>query len=131
MASFLSEPWVQELGPTLNDLPEQQEVTGSIRFAVTSTPHGKVQFRLMIVDGQVKEVIPGREGEADVIATFKYPDAVAWFQGQLDTDYAYMMGLVKFEGDYSAFVYRLRPVWASEAWAQALAGLAQNTQFED
>jgi len=56
---------------------------------------------------------------------------VAWFQGQLDTDYAYMMGLVKFEGDYSAFVYRLRPVWASEAWVQALAGLAQNTQFED
>ena len=61
--SFLSDGWLEALGEAGAALPARPGVDGVVRFVMTSTPHGKVQFRLVIVDGRVAELLPGRDGE--------------------------------------------------------------------
>ena len=43
--SFLSEEWIAALAEGGAALPERPGVDGVVRFVMTSTPHGKVQFR--------------------------------------------------------------------------------------
>ena len=95
MAVFLSEEWLEELAETNSNLPEQKEVDGRVKFVITSTPLGKIQFCLKIVSGKVQELVSGASKDSDVTVTFRYPDAVAWFKGELDTDLAYMSGQCK------------------------------------
>ena len=122
--SFLSDEWLEALGEAGAALPGRSGVDGVVRFVVTSTPHGKVQFRLVIVDGRVAELLPGRDGEAEATVTWKYADAVAQFSGDLDPDVAYMTGRCKVEGDYARYVFDLRPVFGSGEWAEMLRDLA-------
>jgi len=130
MAIFLSEEWLKELAETNSNLPEQEKVDGRVKFVITSTPLGKIQFCLKIVSGKVQELVPGASEESDVTITFRYPDAVVWFKGELDTDLAYMNGQCKFEGDYTQFMYDLRSVFSGDVWATNSENLASNTQFE-
>ena len=60
--SFLSDGWLEALGEAGAALPARPGVDGVVRFVMTSTPHGKVQFRLVSVDGRVAELLPGRDG---------------------------------------------------------------------
>ncbi|HJL89385.1 MAG TPA: SCP2 sterol-binding domain-containing protein [Acidimicrobiales bacterium] len=129
MTQFLSEDWMAELVAACSALPEQPGVDGTVRFVVTSTPLGRVEFRTVIAGGRVADVVPGKPGEADATVTWKYPEAVAWFTDELDPDVAFMTGRCKVEGDYEAYVYGLRPVFGSESWAGSLAGLAGTTEF--
>ena len=85
---------------------------------------------MKFVSGKVQELISGASKDNDVTVTFRYPDAVAWFKGELDTDLAYMNGQCKFEDDYTRFMYHLRPVFSSDMWVTNLENLASNTQFE-
>ena len=130
MSVFLSEEWLQEFKEMTSDLTKQKEVNGRVKFVITSTPLGKIQFCLVIVDGKVQELVSGPTKDDAVTATFHYPDAVEWFKGELDTDLAYMNGQCKFEGDYAQFMYQLRPVFSSKAWIAKLENLASKTQFE-
>ena len=86
MTQFLSEDWMAELAVACSALPEQPGGDGTVRFVVTSTPLGRVEFRTVVADGQVAEVVPGKPGEADATVTWKYPEAVAWLTGELDPD---------------------------------------------
>ncbi|MAG03283.1 MAG: hypothetical protein CL406_01535 [Acidimicrobiaceae bacterium] len=129
MTQFLSEEWLAGLALASSALPGKAGVDGTIRFVVTSTPLGRVEFRTVVTDGRVVDVVPGKPGEADATVTWKYPDAVAWFSGELDPDVAFMTGRCKVEGDYEAYVYGLHPVFGGEPWAQLLAGLAGTTEF--
>ena len=122
--SFLSDGWLEALGEAGSALPGRSGVDGVVRFVVTSTPHGKVQFRLVIVDGRVAELLPGRDGEAQATVTWKYADAVAQFSGDLDPDVAYMTGRCKVEGDYARYLFDLRPVFGGDGWTLLLADLA-------
>ena len=110
-------------------LPEQPGVDGVVRFVMTSTPHGKVQFRLVVADGRISEVLVGREGEAEAMVTWKYADAVAQFSGDLDADVAFMTGRCKVENAYARYVFDLRPVFGSLEWNGLLSDLARRTEF--
>ena len=127
--SFLSEEWLTNLADGAAGLPEQPGVDGVVRFVVTSTPHGKVQFRLVVSDGRVAEMLVGRDGEAEATVTWKYADAVAQFRGDLDPDVAYMTGRCKVEDAYARYVFDLRTVFGGPAWAGLLADLAARTEF--
>ena len=129
MTQFLSEDWLAELAGACSALPEQPGVDGTVRFVVTSTPLGRVEFRTVVADGRVADVVPGKPGEADATVTWKYPEAVAWIRGELDPDVAFMTGRCKVEGDYEAYVFGLRPMFGSETWAELLTGLAGTTEF--
>ncbi|CAI8323848.1 MAG: Uncharacterised protein [Acidimicrobiales bacterium AG-410-I20] len=130
MSVFLSEEWLEEFRKSISDLPKQKGVGGKVKFVITSSPLGKVQFCLDVSEGQVTKLVAGPDKENDVTATFKYPDAKSWFKGELDTDLAYMNGQCKFEDDYTCFMYRLRPLFSSEAWSHNLEILLASTQFE-
>ena len=73
--SFLSDGWLEALGEAGAALRVQSGVDGVVRFVVTATPHGKVQFRLVITDGRVVELLPGRDGEAEATVTWRYSGA--------------------------------------------------------
>ena len=96
---------------------------------MTSTPHGKVQFRLVVADGRISEVMVGRDGEAEATVTWKYADAVAQFSGELDADVAFMTGRCKVEDAYARYVFDLRPVVGSPEWGELLADLAGRSDF--
>ncbi len=127
--SFLSDEWIAALAEGGAGLPERPDVDGVVRFVMTSTPHGKVQFRLVVADGQIAEVLPGRDGEAEATVTWKYADAVAQFSGDLDADVAFMTGRCKVEDAYARYVFDLRPVFGSPEWAAVLSGLAGRSDF--
>ena len=127
--SFLSEEWLASLADGAAGLPEQPGVDGVVRCVVTSTPHSKVQFRLVVSNGRVSEVLVGRDGEAGATVTWKYADAVAQFKGELDPDVAYMTGRCKVEDAYARYIFDLRTVFGSPAWADLLADLAVRTEF--
>ena len=122
--SFLSPEWLDALAEAGAALPEQPGVDGVVRFVVTATPHGKVQFRLVVIGGRIAELLVGRGGEAEATVTWRYPDAVAQFSGDLDPDVAYMTGRCKVEGDYARYLLDLRPVFGGEGWTLLLADLA-------
>ena len=122
MASFLSEDWIADFAEGAALLPERPGLDGVVRFAVSKTPHGKVQFRLIVADG--------RDGDQDATVTWAYPDAVAQFRGELDPDEAFMAGRCKVEGDYARYVFGLRPVFGSSEWSELLAGLADRSTFD-
>lgn len=130
MASFLSEDWIAEFAEGAALLPRRPGLAGVVRFAISKTPHGKVQFRLVVVEGCVVEVIPGRDGDQDATVTWSYPDAVAQFRGELDPDEAFMAGRCKVEGDYAGYLFGLRPVFSSPEWSGLLADLAGRSTFE-
>lgn len=127
--SFLSEEWIAALAAGGAALPEREGADGVVRFVVTSTPHGKVQFRLVVADGRITEVLVGRDGEAEATVTWKYADAVAQFSGDLDADVAFMTGRCKVEDAYARYVFDLRPVFGSAEWAGLLAELAGRSEF--
>ena len=127
--SFLSGEWIAALADGGAALPERAGVDGVVRFVMTSTPHGKVQFRLVVADGRIVEVLEGRDGEAEATVTWKYADAVAQFSGELDADVAFMTGRCKVEDAYARYVFDLRPVFGSAEWAGLLADLAERSDF--
>ncbi len=131
MASFLSQDWITEFAEAAALLPERPGLDGVVRFAISKTPHGKVQFRLVVADGRVVEVIPGRDGDQDATVTWAYPEAVSRFRGELDPDEAFMSGRCKVEGDYALYVFGLRPVFGSPEWAGLLADLAGRSAFDE
>ena len=126
---FLSAEWIAAMADGGSSLPEQSGVDGVVRFVVTSTPLGKVQFRLVLVDGRITEILSGKDGEAEATVTWKYVDAVAQFSGDLNADVAFMTGRCKVEDAYARYVFDLRPVFGSREWADLLSGLAERSDF--
>ena len=127
--SFLSEEWVAEFATAGSALPERPGVDGVVRFVVTGTPHGKVQLLVTVAGGRLAEVLATRDGEAEATVTWKYPDAVAQFRGELDPDVAFMTGRCKVEDAYARYVFDLRPVCGSSEWSALLADLAGRSGF--
>jgi hypothetical protein len=126
--SFLSEEWVAEFAAAGAALPERPGVDGVVRFVVTSTPHGKVQLLLTVADGRLDGVRSTRDGEAEATVTWKYPDAVDQFCGELDPDVAFMTGRCKVEDAYARYLFDLRPLFGSLEWSAMLADLAGRSE---
>lgn len=122
--SFLSEVWLAELAERVIGLSVGDDFDVSVRYVITGSPHGKVQFRVVVVDGRVAEVVVGADGHADVTATWRYPDAVGQFTGDLHPDVAYMTGRCKLAGDYARYLYGMRPLLGGAPWKDVLADLA-------
>ena len=125
--SFLSEVWLAELADLALGLSVGDASDVSVRYVITGSPHGKVQFLIVVVDGRVAEVVVGADGHADVTATWRYPDAVGQFTGDLHPDVAYMTGRCKLTGDYARYLYGMRPLLGGASWKDVLAELAGRT----
>ena len=122
--SFLSVDWLAELAERVIGLSVGDALDVSVRYVITGSPHGKVQFRVVVVNGRVAEVVVGADGHADVTATWRYQDAVGQFTGDLHPDVAYMTGRCKLTGDYARYLYGIRPLLGGAPWKDVLADLA-------
>ena len=125
--SFLSEVWLAELADQVIGLSAGDVPDVSVRYVITGSPHGKVQFRIVVADGRVAEVVAGLDGHADVTATWTYPNAVGQFTGDLHPDVAYMTGRCKLAGDYGRYLYGMRSLLGSASWKAVLADLADQS----
>jgi putative sterol carrier protein len=125
--SFLSDTWLAELTEQAVGLSVSDVSNGSVRYVITASPHGKVQFSILVDDGRVVEVAPGAGGDVDVTVIWRYPDAVDQFTGVLDPDVAYMTGRCKLEGDYAWYLYGARSLFRSLAWTEVLTDLADRS----
>ena len=122
--SFLSVDWLAELAERVIGLSVRDDFDVSVRYVITGSPHGKVQFTVAVVDSRVAEVVVGSDGHADVTATWRYQDAVGQFTGDLHPDVAYMTGRCKLTGDYARYLYGIRPLLGGAPWKDVLADLA-------
>ena len=77
MAGFLSADWLAELAVGASGLADRPGVAGSVRFVVTGTPLGRVEFLLVVADGRVVDLVPGRAGEADATVTRRFRGSAA------------------------------------------------------
>ncbi|MXV89848.1 MAG: SCP2 sterol-binding domain-containing protein [Acidimicrobiia bacterium] len=87
------------------------------RLEISGGPGGPCRLGVVIRDGRLVELSPGRPAESDCTVTCSAADAAAILRGELDPAVAYMQGRLKLEGAYERVLFGLRPVVGSVAFA--------------
>ena len=129
MAAFLTDEWFALVREAAASWPPRAGVDASLQFVVTATPAGKVQFVVRVVEGRITEIALGKSDAVDCTLQCSYADACAIAQGQVDRDVAYMRGDLKIDGNYVAYVLRLRPLLESEEFVATCQSLRERTEF--
>ncbi len=128
-ALYLSDGWFGLNLEAASGWPVWEGVDCAANFEVTGAPEGKVRYHLVIREGRLTEMAPGKLGDADVSITYRYDDAVAEISGAHHPDLAYMTGRMKLEGDYGRWVFGLRPLLDSAEHEAYRSALAEYTDF--
>jgi hypothetical protein len=127
MAAFLTDEWFAMVAEEAASLPSIPGASLVMQHVVAGSPHGKVQAVLELVDGQVVEIRAGKRADASCTVTWNFADALAALRGDVTIDVAFMRGDLKVEGDYTTFLFDLRPVFAGEVGAKVLAAVRART----
>lgn len=114
------------------DLPAVPGASATVAVVVTGGPGGRRAerpWRFVLRDGRVEsaEAGPTAEGEADLVLTQPWDDAVALLRATDALDEAFMRGTTKIAGS-SGVLMRLLPVLRSEGWSRLWAAMAVRTQ---
>ena len=117
MEDFGSEGWIAGVRAAAEALPAVSGCSVRARLEVSGDPGGPCRLGVVIRDGRLVELSPGRPAEADCTVSCNAADARAILRGGLDPAVAYMQGRLKLEGDYERVVFGLRPVVDGEAFA--------------
>lgn len=128
---FLSEEWLQALIETTSSLPTRPGATARLSTVVVGGPAGtktETAYRCEFVDGRIVAAAPGAaaDGDAELLVTQPYDDAVAALRGEADLDVAFMRGRTKVVGS-TAVLMSLLPVLRSDQWRAACEELASRT----
>ena len=121
MDSFLSDDWLQDVQAAAGALPEVAGCSVAARVEVLGGPGGTRRFGVVVTDGRLVELSPGRLAEADCGVSCAHGDARDILGGRLDPAVAYMQGRLKIDGAYERVLFGLRPVLASEAFGDFFA----------
>jgi SCP-2 sterol transfer family len=127
MAAFLTDEWFAMVADEAAALPAVPGASLVMQHVIAGSPHGKVQAVLEVRDGQIVEVRAGKRADASCTVTWAFADAIAALRGDVALDVAFMRGDLKIEGDYTTFLFGLRPVFAGEAGAKVLAAIRSRT----
>ena len=102
MAEFLSEDFMTEATTALNDSASFTAAMAgndlSMQFHVTEAPEGQIDYYLDVAGGSAEMALGTRDG-ADVSVTNTYETALAVFNGELNTQMAFMSGKLKVAGN--------------------------------
>jgi hypothetical protein len=109
---LLSDEWLAFVREQAASLPSREGASLVMQHVVSGSPAGKVQCRAEVRDGRLLELEIGKRADAACTITWTYEDALAALRGD-DLDVAFMRGRLKLEGDYRAFLYDMRTVFAS------------------
>lgn len=123
---LLSDEWLAFVREQAATLPRCDGATLVMQHVVSGSPAGKVQCRAELLDGQLVELEIGKRADATCTITWTYDDALAALRGD-NLDVAFMRGRVKLDGDYRAFMYDLRAVFASPEGQAMVAAVRDAT----
>lgn len=127
--ALVSDGWVAAFRDAAASWPARRGATGRVSITVVGGPEGKKAERawcLTLADGQVTSVSTGADGDADVVLTQPWDDAVAVLRGDDAVDEAFMRGSTKLVGNVATFM-DLLPVLRSAEWRAACDAVAART----
>ena len=104
------------------------EATTKVSVVVTGGPEGRKaerRWRFAVAGGEVVEAAEGAfpEGEADLVVTQPWDDAIAAVDGTVPLDEAFMRGTTKVVGS-TGVLMDLLPVLRSDGWRAACGPVA-------
>ena len=116
MEPFLSDEWLSAVHAAAAVLPEVPGCSVTARVEVPGGAAGTRRFGVVIVDGRLVELSPGRLAEPDCTVSCAAVDARDIIAGRLDPAVAYMQGRLKVDGAYERVLFGLRPLLDGEAF---------------
>lgn len=117
MEPFGGDAWLSAVQAAAAPLPEVRGCSVRARVEVSGGAAGTRRFGVVVVDGRIVELSPGRLAEADCTVSCGAADARDILAGRLDPAVAYMQGRLKIDGAYERVLFGLRPLLGSEAFA--------------
>ena len=115
MTRFLSEEWLTELEEIGSKLPKGN-LSLVIQYEISGTEQGKLRFSLVIKDSQIKEILTGKNKNADCGVSTTSTEAFKIFSGEKKVIEAFMQGDLKVEGDHQRYLIDFESVRKSEQW---------------
>lgn len=91
----------------------------AIQFTVTEAPEGVIDFYLTAADGKAT-MASGALGDTDVSISSTYDTALAMFNGDLNTQMAFMTGKIKADGNLAVIMMNQGVI---NQWANIVADL--------
>ncbi len=116
MDDFLSDAWLRAVQDASGDLPEFPGCSAAVGVEVAGGPDGTRRFGVVVSDGRLVGLSPGRLTGADCTVSCARGDAREILAGRLDPAVAYMQGRLKVDGAYERVLFGLRPVLAGAAF---------------
>jgi len=113
---FGSEGWLAGVRAAAEALPEVPGASLTARVEVSGGPGGPCRLGVVIRDGRLVDLTPGRPADADCTVICGAADAGAILRGELDPAVAYMQGRLKLDGSYERVLFGLRAVLHGEAF---------------
>ncbi len=125
MTRFLSEEWLTELGEIGSKLPKGK-FSLIIQYEISGTEQGKLRFSLVIKDSQVKEILTGKNKNADCGVSTTFAEAFKILSGKKKVIEAFMQGDLKVEGDHQRYLIDFESVRKSEQWKEMCRSLEKS-----
>jgi ubiquinone biosynthesis protein UbiJ len=129
MAAFLTDEWFALVRDAAASWPAREGVDASLQFVVAGAPSGKLQFVVRVVEGRITEMARGKSDAVDCTVQLSCAHACALAQGTLDREVAYMRGDLKIDGNYTAYLLHLEPLFESIEFAATGQSLRERTEF--
>ena len=129
MAAFLTDEWFALVRDAAASWPAREGVDASLQFVIAGAPAGKVQFVVRVTEGRITEIVRGKSDAVDCTVQMSYAHASALAQGTLDREVAYMRGDLKIDGNYTAYLLRLQPLFERAELAATAQSLRDRTEF--
>ena len=108
--------WLSAVQAAAASLPEVPGCSVRARVEVPGGAAGTCRFGVVVVDGRLAELSPGRLADADCTVSCAAADARDILGGRLDPAVAFMQGRVKIDGAYERILFGLRPLLGGEAF---------------
>ena len=125
MTRFLSEEWLTELEEIGSKLPKGN-LSLVIQYEISGTEQGKLRFSLVIKDSQIKEILTGKNKNADCGVSTTSTEAFKILSGKKKVIEAFMQGDLKVEGDYQRYLIDFESVRKSEQWKEMCTSLEKS-----
>lgn len=116
MAGFGGEGWLAGVRAAAEALPVVAGCNVRARLEVSGGPGGPCRLGVVISDGRLAELSPGRLSDPDCTVSCNAADAGGILRGELDPAVAYMQGRLKIDGSYERALFGLREAVHGEAF---------------
>jgi len=124
MTDALSDEWIEEARGLLTGLAPAGDIDAVVQYGVTGGPNGRVTIGVVISGGRITDLVSGRVADPDCKVSLSHEMVNRLIDGTVDSDFAFMTGGLKVEGDHALWLIGLRDLRAAAIEALAAMPLA-------